>query len=191
MIKINLLPPEIVEERKRKAVHRKILSVVVAVVVALALGFGVLFAATLQVRNDIQALETERAAVEAEVATYQPYVQLQNQVNNKNELLQSAMGTQVKWRETLGSLGLHIPDNVWLNNVSLSMGDEEGTLLVRGETFDHPSTAGWITALSEMPGIADVRTSFSAEEGEEFVRFEMRAVVDAVELFDPLAERGE
>ena len=194
MIKINLLPPEIVEERKRKAVQKKFLGGVFVFAVILAAGFGVLLAATLQVRNDIRTIESERAVVEAEVATYQPYVQLQNRVNAKEDVLQTAVGMQLSWRETLGALGLHIPDNVWLTNVSVTMGEDAGSLLVRGQTFDHPATAGWITALAEVPGISDVRTSFSADESSEdeaSVRFEMRARVDAVAVFEPLAERGE
>lgn len=190
MVKINLLPPEFMEERKKKTVQKKFLRGIGFFVAVLVLGFAFLFAATLQVKSDVQALGEERARVEAEVATYQPFVEVQNRVNSKSGLVQTAMGMQLSWRETLGSLGLHIPDNVWLTNVSVTMGENEGSLLLRGQTFDHPSTASWVAALSEIPGIRDVRTSFSAEE-QEFVRFEMRASVDGLELFDPLAERGE
>jgi Tfp pilus assembly protein PilN len=105
------------------------------------------------------------------------------------------MGSPLSWRDTLGALGVHIPSNVWLTNVSVLQQDgETGTVMLRGLTYDHPSTASWVTALEKVPGVSDVRVVYSAEEtvdNRTLIRFEVRAAVAAGEPFEPLKREGD
>ncbi|MDW7683207.1 MAG: PilN domain-containing protein [Bacillota bacterium] len=194
MIRINLLPPEIVEERQRKAVRARNFKGTVFVLVLLMAGFGGLMTLTLQTRSQLYALKERHTEVNTEIKTYAPVVGLQGEVNNRTGLVQSAMGPQLAWREALSLVGSHIPENVWLTNFSLAMGEDgHGEMVMRGLTYDHPSTARWISTLEDVQGFTDIRASFSAEETvdeSELVRFEVRVSVTAEEEYDPLS-RGE
>ena len=194
MIKVNLLPPEIVAERSRKATQARLMKMAGMLIIVLMAGVGVQFMLTLQLRGQVHATVNERLAVEAQVAEYVSFVELQSSVNSKNNLVKTAMGYPLKWRDTLAALGVHIPGNVWLSNVFIAHDKEKGNLVLRGFTYDHPSVANWVTILQEIPGISDVRVLFSAEEVmdiEELVRFEIKVTVATDQEFDPLAKRGE
>jgi Tfp pilus assembly protein PilN len=193
MIKINLLPQEIQAERKSKSSQGKMMQGIVFLVVLLVAAFGGIMAMTLQGGSRVLALEAQRAQLQAEIDSYAPVVALQGQVNNRAELVTEVMGPQLPWREALTSVGIHIPENVWLTNFSLRMDGEHGEMNMRGITFDHPSAASWIGTLYEIQGFSNVRTSFSAEEAmndEERVRFEVSTLVTADVEYDPLA-KGE
>lgn len=194
MIKINLLPPEIVAARKQKALQAKFVGLVMLLAAVMAVGYGGLFFLTMQVRVQKDDVVSRRQAMETQVAGYAPVVALQGDVNKMSGLVKTAMGAQRTWRETLGAIGVKIPANVWLTNYSMVFEKEAGQLLVRGLTYDHPSTARWVESLAGVAGISDVRCLFSAEEtadNKSVVRFELRAVVAVGGEFDPLQKRGE
>lgn len=196
MIRINLLPPEILAERKRRAAQARLMKGFAIIVVLLAICLGGLFIATLQIKGRAADLAAERAVVEAEVATYVPYVELQASLNARDALVRKAMGKPLGWSEVLSDIGSFIPSNVWLTNFSLiAAGQEEnGQLVMRGVTYDHPSTARWVATLHDIPGLTNIRSVFSAVEtvdDNEVVRFEIRAGVVAGEEFDPFVRGDE
>lgn len=195
MIKINLLPPEILVERKRRAAQARLIKGFGIIVVLLVVGLGGLFMATLQVKGRAADLAAQRAVVEAEMVQYAPYVEMQASINARNGLVKTAMGNPLAWGEVLNDLGVVIPSNVWLTNLSLVYDQaESGQLVVRGLTYDHPSTARWVTALLDISSLTDIRTSFSVVdtlENQSLVRFEIKAAVPAGEGFDPFARRDE
>ncbi|MCR3921846.1 MAG: PilN domain-containing protein [Firmicutes bacterium] len=193
MSTVNLLPVEIILERKRKVAQGRIVKMTTAVAVVLILGFAALFMLTLQVKRNVTTTETKRLALETEIATYQPVVELQGVVNNKVDMLRLAMGNTFGWRDTMSALGVNIPANVWLTNVAVTRDSEQGFMTLRGLTYNHPSTASWVESLQGIEGVSDVRVSFSAAEetdDEKLVRFEVRAVVGVGDLYEPL-KRGE
>ncbi|MBS3887179.1 MAG: PilN domain-containing protein [Dethiobacter sp.] len=191
MIKVNLLPSEMLAELRIKDRNTKAFKLAGAVALVLLAVFSLLFALTLQVRGQLSAKAKERVAVEMEAVAYEPYQQLQNRIIRQSELLKKAMGSPPAWRNLLAALGSHIPRNVWLTNLMLA---QSGELLLQGLTFDHPAVANWLAKLAEIPGISNVRLVFSAEETVEavtFVRFEIRASLAVGEEYAPLKERGE
>lgn len=194
MIKINLLPPEILAERKRRAAQVRLVRWFGIIILFLAIGFSGLFAATQQVKGKAADLTAERVAVEAEVAAYTPYVELQASLSVMDDMVKNAMGKPLGWVEVLSDMGSFIPSNVWLTNFSLISGQEEnGQLAMRGITYDHPSTARWMATLQDIPGLTNIQSIFSAVETVddiELVRFEIKAVVVAGEEYDPL-KRGD
>lgn len=193
MIKINLLPSEVILARKQAAGKAKIMKAAGLLALVAVICFGLLFTATWRVKSKIAHITGERAETEAQIAAFAPLVQLQSQVNSKSTLLAAAMGAQFGWRDTLSALGSHIPSNVWLTNAALSFEGEGAVMILRGLTYDHPSTAKWAETLGGVPGISSVMIVFSAEEmvdNTNIVRFELRAEVAAGEAYEPL-KRGE
>lgn len=196
MVKINLLPPEILVERKRKAMQQRFTRSAVVLLIVLLAGFGYFFLVTLQVKGHAGVLADERARLEEKIAQYVPYVTMRDEIERKSSLLKQAMSTTPGWGEVLIDIGTKIPSNVWLTDTTISFnpGDGKGQVTIRGLTYDHPSTARWLTAMAEIPGLADVRCVFSSEETVEnvdLVRFEVKAVLLPGVEYDPLAEGSE
>ncbi|MBT9136804.1 MAG: hypothetical protein DDT34_01890 [Firmicutes bacterium] len=191
MIKVNLLPPELRAEMNSRANKLKALRLVGAVALILGLNFVLLFSLTLQLKRQVFAKEQERLAVEVKETVFAPYLQAKNRVQRQVGLAKIAMGSPLPWRDTLSALGSHIPQNVWLTNLTFS---KNGELVLQGLTFDHPAVANWLAELAEIPGVSNVRLVFSAEEAVEqgfLVRFEVRAALAAGQEYAPLQERGE
>lgn len=194
MIRINLLPPEILLERRRSARLANILKGLLFLSVLLAVSFNLLFALTLRTNSMIDESERQMSLINEEISQYQPYQLLQNRNNDRSRLVRAAMGIQPAWRETLGNLGAQIPANVWLTMVSMTRQENAAVVSLHGLTYDHPSTARWADILSGTPGIGAVRVLYSSEEnldGQILVRFELRAEVTAAAAFEPLGGDGK
>ena len=198
MVKINLLPASMLWQRKRRRAQLRYLILTSLILVLLAAGVVFLALQAGETTERLVAVQAERAAVETQIVNYSAHTELQGRVSRQMEMLKQAMGAPPAWVEVLEQVGELIPPNVWLTDLLLTAGkdvNDAGQLTLRGLTYDHPSTARWISALREVEGIAEVHAIFSALEGaqqdEELVRFELRATLPAGPEYDPTAERGE
>ncbi len=201
MVKINLLPAGLIAERARKKGKRRFLLVWGLIVLLLAAGQGFLYIIVQEVEDELATVQMQRAAVDAEIATYQKYVDLRSEVDSLVNRLQLAMGSPLPWAQVVAEVGEWIPPNVWLTDMALSQpstgeggGDAPGQLTVRGITYDHPSTANWVESLRELSGVKDVYAMFSQKEGQQEdvqVRFEIRVTLLPGPRYDPLIGGGE
>jgi Ca2+/H+ antiporter len=85
MIKINLLPPEIIAQRKRRASQGRAGRLAVLLAIVLIAAFAVQMLFTLQVKAKIKSVSGTRLVVETDIEKYAPVVELQGRVNNKIE----------------------------------------------------------------------------------------------------------
>jgi Tfp pilus assembly protein PilN len=196
VVKINLLPRNLLTERTRQRAQSRFMLVFALIIILLVAGYGYTYMKTMDAMSKMAMLSAERVSVEAEIDHYKVYAALQSEVNSKNDLVKKAMGSPLPWVEALEEIGLLIPPNVWLTDFMLTQAAEKdgGQLTLRGLTYDHPSTARWVTALREAEGVQNVRVMFSAEEGtadDVLVRFELRAALLPGAEFEPLTGRGE
>lgn len=195
MVRINLLPAEIraTRERGRQQVRLVVAGLVVAFVMVGLYVF--VLNQTAVVRAHLEDVESEHAEVEAGIASYAPYVELQGAVSRRGEQISDAMGASPDWMQILLTISRDIPGGVWLTDLRLSAdhGDEEGGYLhMQGYTYDHPSTARWLEGMEEISHFADVRCSFTVTDlfrGLDLVRFEMSARVPG-KVQDPLKVGG-
>lgn len=137
-IRINLLPPEIRARRERQQKRRVVLALAGAVLVFFIVIYGALWLATLQVRAEVAQLQQERLELENKFPALQQYAQLQNQVRQAEGLIKEAVGTSPDWVSIFENIGLNIPVNVWLSDLSFT-GDNAGNK--QGPTSGNSSTA--------------------------------------------------
>lgn len=196
MVRINLIPSELKTKRSIQEKQARFLAVAGLIVLLQVAVFAFVFLQNMGRLNRLEAIEAEKAAVDAEIAQFSVYSQLQSDVNNKVSLLKKAMGMPLPWLEILENLGNAIPSNVWITDFVLAQPGEmeAGEMTIRGLTYDHPSTARWIQSLRDVEDVTDVRVMFSSEENVQnatLVRFELRARLLPVNEYEPLAGRGE
>ncbi len=194
MVKINLLPPELLVERERKRRQSKLIMIGASVGIVILCVFVYLLSATLHMRSEVAELQKQRALVESRIESYAPYAAIQADVIAKAALLKTAMGKPPEWSVMLASIVEHIPENIWLTDMTVNYpppGDTEqkGQVTMRGATFDHPSTALWLSNIKEIPGVDNVRCVFSTEEsqmGQELINFEIKATLLPGSEYEPL-----
>lgn len=168
---INLLPEEMVAERKL----RRVKGVAALVVVGAAVAVGGLF---LLAHSRVAGAERNLAATEqtgatlqgdvAQFATVAPRYALKDAAEARQT---SAMGQQILWSSYLNDLSMSIPDNVWLKGMSvkpvapgtttLTGADSEslGQISFDGVALSHNDVAAWLESL-KLKGLAD--PSFSS-----------------------------
>jgi len=119
-IKINLLPPEIKARWERERKKRTALLTAGVVLAIFIVIYSVLVLATFQVRAGVARLQKERTELESKIPALQQYAQLQNQVEQAEGLIKEAVGTPPAWKSILENIGLYIPVNVWLTDLSFT-----------------------------------------------------------------------
>jgi hypothetical protein len=107
--RVNLLPPEIAQRaRARRTTSWTILGVALYAALLLVLYIGKLSAVNAaEAQRDQEAAAV--ATLETELARLQQYAELNRQVEAREDLLSSAMATEVSWARVLNDLALTFP----------------------------------------------------------------------------------
>ncbi|GAB6156867.1 hypothetical protein JCM39194_00670 [Desulfotomaculum varum] len=192
-IRINLLPPEILQQRQRLRRQKKILAVGLVILCFLVGVYAALHLAVLQARQELVRLQAEQQALQKDMAAYRPYEQLQAQTNRLTGLYRTAMGTPPDYYKILEGIGLAIPPDVWLTDFQAAYqtggaaapeaGGQptapKGEMVIRGNALNHAAAARWLTDLQQIPGLADIRCRFidQVEPASPYSRFEIKAVL--------------
>lgn len=200
-VRINLLPPEIEARWESERKKRTALLTAGAVLAIFIVLYGVLVLATFQVRADVTGLRNERAELESKIPALQQYAQLQNQIEQTEGLIKEAVGIPPSWKSVLENIGLHIPVNVWLSDLSYSneknggrqstssnsntTNNQEapetcGELTIQGYAFEYIAMTQWLEQIRQIPELTGVNCRFSSREelnGEPVIRFEIKAGV--------------
>lgn len=199
MVKINLLPPEILQRRLLRQRQLRWVAIAFLMLGVAFAAFSYLFLETIRVRSEAGVLSAELAVTQAEIQTYSLHSQLQSRVNERVAELRRAMDGTPHWQDLLVAIGSEIPNDVWVTDLitgyqqAKDKKEASGQFQIRGLTHDHPSVAGWLALASEIPELEAVECSFSSLEdieGSPLVQYELRALVRPGAQYDPFAERG-
>jgi Tfp pilus assembly protein PilN len=175
---INLLPPEVAEERAK---HRRVaLLIVVGVAYLAALAGGVFYwnSRVSTAKADVEAQQELNRTLEREVAALADAGALQEQFQAKAALVRTALATDVDWGVFLNDLSRLLPPRVWIQSFAGVIEPGESTELVgsvffNGVGFDFPDVSEWLRSLGSaaFSGVTGPWVSTAAEGaiGEELV----------------------
>ena len=188
-IRINLLPQDILAGQEQK---RKQQTLLVAGGVALAVfvvAFVVLLSATAVTKSEVKKIQAQRAVLEQQAEAYKPYEEMNTRITRAEALMVQAVGTPPNWAGVMADVGIYIPPTVWLTNFEATYKEDgKGEVVIKGQTYDHNSVAGWLEEIRSIPGLTDVRCQLSSREGTEetpLVRFEIKANIQKGQEFQP------
>lgn len=193
MVRINLLPPRIVEARKQRKRRMMWMSIGGAVLLLAVSAYVYLLSSNAALRAELDSLEQRRVDIEAEIATYAPLRALEIELDDRTATMVRAMGSPPPLQTVLVALGRNIPDNVWLTQLRITSqhdtnGEAQttGQVQMRGVTFNHPGTAQWIEDMHMIEHMSNIRCAFSAVQvyqGMTLVVFEMSSSVSPGETY--------
>lgn len=179
MSQVNLLPPEL---RAREATRRLTSVVVVVGVIVLAL-VGLFY--FLQVMNlsrakdDLAAQEGRNASLQAQVNDLQRFQELQNQLDAKQQLVNSVFVDEVSWSGVLVDISNMISSEAYLTTLTASVSAPTapatgGTALIGNVAFagvvrETDPLASWLTKLEQVDGWVNAWMT-SATENAPFSR---------------------
>jgi Tfp pilus assembly protein PilN len=196
--RVNLLPPEIEQQRQFKKVQ---LGLGLGVVAALGVAGALVLSAGAQVNDAQNELDTQTAknrTMQADAAKYADVPEVYAQVDAAKAQLNQAMGKEIRWSRFLNDLSVVTPGKVWLTTVTVAETVDPGpvavapptgqawgsanigTITFEGKGYTHNDVASWLKALASEKGVADAYFTKSTQEligSENSVTFNSQAVI--------------
>lgn len=175
---VNLMPPEIGEQRRLRRLQFAMGGAVVAAFVVVGGLYSVAHGGVTSARTQLQEAQAQHTQLQRQLASLQNVQDVYMQVNQREAMLTAAMGREIRWSRYLNDLSLRIPDNVWLTQVTATEADASATsaapaapgltpgigqMQFTGVAFQHDDVAAWLDALAKEKGFANPYFSNSAE----------------------------
>jgi Tfp pilus assembly protein PilN len=191
---INLLPPEVAQQRTRR--RRVAVAIFGAIAYLVLLVVGMLFWDTKvdAARDDLDAQTDINLSREREVAALGDSAVTQTQYQAKADLVRSALASDIDWGIFLNDLARLVPPRVWVDTFNGSVVAQTtpgvvGLVSFSGTGFDFPDVSAWLRALEsdQFAGITGpwVTTVSQSSIGlEEVVTFSSTAVLTTAAVTD-------
>lgn len=180
--RVNLLPPEIEEQRRFRRLQA-------ALGIALLGVVGVVGALTWSASNAVTDAQTELDAaqargtqLQAQQAQFAEVPVVFAQVEAATAQLEQAMGQEVRWSYFLNDLSLRVPDDVWLSSMTVAQNVDVnpvataaaptdayvatglGTVTFTGQGKRHNDVATWLDALAKQASLTQPYFTSSAKD---------------------------
>jgi Tfp pilus assembly protein PilN len=198
--RVNLLPPEIEEQRRFKRVQAGLGAGVVVALGAVALLFLAANGQVADAQDQVDAEQARKTTLQTEAAKYDEVPDVYAAVEAGEAELSLAMAKEIRWSYFLNDLSLSTPNKVWLTQMTAiekvdgaaaaaapvtgaatAFGTAGiGTVTFTGKGSTHNDVAAWLKSLNGRPGLADPYFTKSAKEligTEDAVSFDSQVVV--------------
>ncbi len=206
--RVNLLPPEIAQERQLRRTQAILGLVVVGVLGAVGAGYLLASAGADSAADGLATEQKRTVTLNAEASKYAEVPRTLAQVESAQNARSTAMASDVLWSPYLDDLALTYPKDVWITDLTATVGAPAGaaaasglpadpltrsgigTITVLGTGKVHSDVSAWLDVLAGTEGFADPSLSQSERnqiDGTVIVDFTTQAVVTS----DALSNRYE
>ena len=173
--RVNLLPPEIEQQRRFRHVQAGLGGAVLASVVVAGALFVAANAEVGKAQDDLDANKAKTTQLQSNVDQYAEVPLVLGQVDAARAQLGQAMGKEVRWSYVLNDLSLKIPRHVWLDSmivtstppaVAAQAVDQYAaagvaTIAFEGHGYGHNDVAAWLNSLAREKGFTQAYFSDS------------------------------
>ena len=184
---INLLPPEVGQQKTRRRRMGLLAFAVAAYIGLLGLGMLIWNARVDDARRDLEAQNTIIQTLERQVTALSESEGLAIRYRNKSDLVRGALATDIDWGIILNDLARLLPPRLWVETFSGSVIPETipgvlGQVAFSGVGFDFPDVSSWLRTLDseQFGGISGTWVSTMSQGvvgEEEVVTFSSTAVL--------------
>ena len=132
--RVDLLPESYQRRRRQRQAFAAIVGVGILIVVIL-LAWWVLLSGQINDQKDqLAAAQAQNAQLQASIDKLQRFADLQSEAQSKKTALATAMQNDVDWPAIMTELAMVVPGEVWLDQMTASAGQTEGSTQVGTET---------------------------------------------------------
>jgi Tfp pilus assembly protein PilN len=196
---VNLLPPEIEQERRFRRTQFGLGAAVVASLGVVAVLFLAASSQVSSAEGELADSKRETTKLEARTAEYSQVPLVYSQVEAARAQLELAMGKEIRWSFYLNDLSLKIPNNVWLTTMTVTPNEAVavapapvagpatayiqsgvGAVTFDGQAMKHNDVAAWLDSLGKQKGYTQPYFTESSKEKigtREVVRFRSQVTV--------------
>ncbi len=161
MIRINLIPPEIVQKRKDEQRWQWIAVGGVVLAVVIALVYAVMFFQVVGQQSEVASIRQQAASLQAETSRFQIFQQKQSELQTVQAAITAASKDRVDWAQMLDDIGLVLPTDSFLTAFNGTEGSSgtPGNITMSGNAVDHPddpSESGYRSVAKALVRFADL-----------------------------------
>ncbi|MEW6102878.1 MAG: PilN domain-containing protein [bacterium] len=163
---INLLPPEIIEKRKKRQQGIFIVSIVLLYAMILSgIGFY-LNMKKLGLQANIKKIDEEIASLQPTLDKIKQIEAENAEINRRLSVIQTLIKGRFKWVKVLEEVSktITITPDIWLSSLSPT---EENGISLSCSGFSNYSVANFIVVLMENPFFSDITLSAVSSSGRE------------------------
>lgn len=161
MIRINLIPPEILQARKDEALFKWVWLGGAIVSVVLVIFWGFMFLQVMAATTDVVSIQQQASQLQAETSRFSIFQQKEAELNLRRGAVAAATEGRIDWARMLNELGLVLPDDVYLTSLT---GSDNATgdsiITMAGKAMDEADDApdnGYKSIAKLLVRIADMQ----------------------------------
>lgn len=152
MNRVNLLPPEILEQEAMRERTRRFLIVSAVVLAIFAVVFLTILSMTLVVKGQIASIKIQRMEVQKRAAGYGVYTRLQNQLESTNNLVKQLLSGSADWKLLTDYIQASVPPGLWLTEMTLT----GSSVTIKGTAYGPGVVGTWVDKLGAIPAFKSV-----------------------------------
>lgn len=201
--RVNLLPPEIAEQRRVRQLQGALATGVLAAVGVAAVLVLLANGQVNDAKDELTASQQRNATLQKEADRYAEVPKVFAQVDAARSQLELAMGKEIRWSYFLNDLSLKTPNAVWLTEMTVSQTVDTdlgaaavapnpladtgsylksplGTVSFKGQATGHNGVAAWLDALAKQKGFDQPYFTESTREDigdEQAVKFDSKVAI--------------
>jgi Tfp pilus assembly protein PilN len=161
MMRINLLPPEILERRKAEKRIGWVVVAAIAVALLLAGVWGAAFMSVQGRRDDLAAVQQQVQATQAQANQLAIFEERAVELEGRRGIVTLALGDKINWAKLLDELSLVLPSDVWVDRMAF---DQISGLQIQGYAVDAPTDtpdAGHKSIAKTLVRLADLEQLYN------------------------------
>lgn len=180
--RVNLLPPEIAENKAFRVMQLRLAAVVVVALAIVGLVYMQVAGGESSARNRLDAAQSQSTSLQHQISKLSNVTATAKQLEAAQGALAKAMGAEVRWSRYLNDLSITLPSNVWVTNVTVTetaapagstaaaaatagKGTSSlGSLSLQGKALSFNDVAVWLETLAKEKGYTDVWLTQGATE---------------------------
>ncbi len=160
--RVNLLPPEIIEDRRLERAKMGMVAVLLLAVASVGAGYTSQAEGLTSAQTRIDTAKKDGDKLRAEQSRYAGVPGVQAALSARQDELVKAMGREIRWSQVLGELSTSMPPRVWLGTIAASQSTPDGVAPATGGAA--AGTAGAAGAPGAAAGLGTVTFTGTAVE---------------------------
>jgi len=201
---VNLLPPELLERQARKRRTRLVVVAGCAVLGVIALFYVFQMLRLSSANSDLEAQQARNAQLTAQIASLQQYAALQQELKDKQGVLDGILANQYLWSTALNDLSRVIPDDAAISSfdgqitsttgvpaggttttVTGTNPDVVGQISFSGTALDIRTVATWLNQLDSVNGWIDAQVGTITQQAGDIYTFDSTVQITKEALAPP------
>ena len=161
MIRVNLLPKDILEKRRYERFFIWVYAAAALIVVALLAVWLVLGLQVQQKNRDLQTRQEQANKLRAEADAFAVFEQKQTDLTSRQTVAQTALAGRIDWAKVSNEISLVLPSDVWAKSIVANQDQGMQLTLVAVDAEDAPdvgqkSVARTMVRLNDLGSLYDV-----------------------------------